>query len=94
MNPQDPQGDKIESLLKQYKKEQRAFENHWLWAELKTTPQRFFESVNQRIRESGIDQGLWQQRLTEARGVIGTRLKEKAGDYRVTDFKNMKGIKI
>ena len=86
--------DKITEVLKRYKDEQAAFENHWLWKKLNTTPQAFFKKVNEYVENSGIDKQVWQQKLSDAKKSIEVRLNEKQGKYKTVNFKNMTGIKI
>lgn len=85
--------EKIEALLKRYEVEQREFENHPLWQELGTTPKEFFNKVNEVVKKSGISQELWQQKLTEAKQALNTRIKEKRGDYEKFNFNNFKGLR-
>lgn len=86
--------DKIEELLKQYKKEQHDFENHWLWQKLKTTPKDFFERIAENVKKSGMSKSEWQENLLKMKKTLETRMREKKGRYQPVDFKNVKGIKI
>ncbi len=88
------QDERINHLLKEYKKEQEAFENHWLWKELKTTPKDFFAKVNEHVAKSGIDRDLWETKLKEAKKVIETRVREQKGEYNKVNFKNIKGLRV
>lgn len=85
--------EKIEALLKRYEEEQREFEHHPLWRELGTTPKEFFSKVNDIVKKSGISQEQWQQKLTEAKQALNTRIKEKRGDYEKFNFNHFKGLR-
>ncbi len=85
--------EKINDLLKRYEVEQREFENHPLWRELGTTPKEFFSKVNDIVKRSGISQDEWQQKLTEAKQALSTRLKEKRGEYEKFNFNHFKGLR-
>lgn len=86
--------DKLELLLERYENEQREFENHWLWQELGTTPKQFFAKVNEYVEKSGIDKKVWEQKLSEAKQTIETRIKEQRGQYKKVNFTNIKGLKV
>lgn len=86
--------DRIAELLQQYQKEQRDFENHWLWKKLKTTPQEFFARIAERVEKSGISKSEWQKNLLKMKKVLETRSRERRGQYQAVDFKNVRGIKV
>ena len=84
---------KIEETLKNYEQEQKEFENHWLWQKLKTTPEEFFKRVNENVKKSGIDNKVWQEKLSEAKRVLETRIAEKNKTYQSVDYKNYNFMK-
>lgn len=86
--------DKIDEMLRQYKKEQQDFENHWLWKKLKTTPHDFFERIAKSVEKSGVSKSEWQMSLLKIKKVLETRLREKKRQYQPVDFKNVRGIKV
>ena len=86
--------DKIEELLKHYKKEQTDFENHWLWQKLKTTPKEFFARIAERVEKSGMSKSEWRESLLKMKKVLETRSREKNGRYQPVDFKSVRGIKV
>lgn len=73
--------DPVRDILKKYAKEQREFEKHWLWQKLKTTPQQFFEQLDQAIRQSGIPPEVWREKTRQAKQIIETRIREKYRMY-------------
>jgi len=93
-NPNHQNKDKLEFLLERYQKEEQEFQNHPLWRQLKTTPQEFFKRVNRYVEESGMDPRVWQQKLTEAKKTIETRMMEQTGQYDKVNFKNIKGLRV
>ena len=86
--------DKIDELLRRYKKEQEDFENHWLWKKLKTTPKEFFAQIAKSVEKSGISKTEWQSKLMEMKKTMATRSRERTGKYQAMDFKNARGIKL
>lgn len=44
-------------------KSNKEFENHWLWRELQTTPKEFFAKLHDMLRDSGVSQKIWQEKL-------------------------------
>lgn len=90
MNSQE---SKIDDLLRVYEEEQRQFENHNLWRELQTTPQSFFTHVKEIIKESGIPQAVWQNKVQEAKQALQTRMKEKNNQFEKFNFNHLNGIK-
>ena len=74
--------EKIKETLDAYDKEQQEFENHWLWQELQTTPQEFFKSVREYVKQSGIDEHMWQQKLAEAKQALETQVAEQEKNYK------------
>lgn len=85
--------DALTLLLERCEREQREFQNHWLWQELKTTPQDFFARVKRQVAQSGIDPEVWRQKLSEAKQAIETRVKERAAKYERVNFKHCQGLK-
>ncbi|MBU0505920.1 MAG: hypothetical protein ABII18_07670 [bacterium] len=85
---------KIEEVLALYEKEQVAFENHWLWQELGTTPKEFFSQVRQYVKESGVAQNVWEEKLQEAKHALEVKLKEQRGQYKAVNYKVLKGIRV
>lgn len=85
--------DKIAKALKQYEADQHEFENHPLWRELGTTPKEFFNKVNEIVKKSGISQEEWQQKLSEAKQALNTRIKEKRGSYEKFNLNQFKGLR-
>lgn len=85
--------DQLQELLDRYQKEQREFENHWLWKELETTPKAFFAHVRASVQKSGIEPHVWQQKLEEAKQVIETRVKERE-EAKTVNFKRLKGLRV
>ncbi|MBF0104368.1 MAG: hypothetical protein HQM16_03465 [Deltaproteobacteria bacterium] len=94
LNSEGQKKDKLETMLERYKQEQREFENHRLWKELNTTPEKFFKMVNQCVKNSGIDRRVWEQKLAEAKRVIETRVMEARGESRQVNFRNMRGLRV
>ena len=86
--------DRIEQVLKQYQKEQKEFENHWLWKELGTTPKDFFAKINEYVAKSGIDKKVWEQKLAEAKVAVETKLREKQGSYKSVNLGALRGIRV
>lgn len=89
----ETQKDKVQEALDLYEREQREFENHWLWKELNTTPKEFFGRVHEVVKSSGIAEDVWKQKLSEARLALETRLKEKKGQYQKFNLNSFKGLK-
>ena len=90
---QNQTDQKIEALLQRYEVEQKEFENHPLWRELGTTPKEFFSKVQDIVKNSGISEKEWQQKLTEAKQALNTRIKEKRGQYEKFNFNHFKGLR-
>lgn len=74
--------NQIDNILEKQKQDQDVFENHELWQKLKTTPREFFAELDIRVAESGIPRHVWEQKLTETKQIIETRVRETHGLYR------------
>jgi hypothetical protein len=85
---------KIEEVLALYEKEQAAFDNHWLWKELNTTPKEFYQQVNEYVKTSGVAEHVWEKKLKEAKQALEIKLKEQRGQYQAVNFKVLKGIRV
>lgn len=86
--------DKLNQVLKRYHREQKEFENHGLWKQLNTTPKEFFLGIQNYVERSGISKDEWQEKLSEARQILQTRLKEKQSNYQTLDFNKIKGLRV
>lgn len=93
LTEKDFNNDKLVNLMRRYEKEQRDFDNHWLWQELKTTPKEFFRKVDDYVKTSGIDIQIWQQKLAAAKQSIMVRVRERDRIYTTMNFKKHTGIK-
>lgn len=57
--------DKTEALLEEIKNADKAFREHWVWRELKCTPEVFFARLSAFIAKQGLPasmiRDIWQQ---------------------------------
>jgi hypothetical protein len=85
--------DPVQKALQDYEREQREFENHWLWKELRITPQEFFEMIERQVQKSGIEKEEWERRLAETKKMIETRMREQRGQYEGANLKRFIGLR-
>ncbi len=86
--------DPIEIVLERYEREQREFEQHWLWKELGATPQEFFAMIDRSVKANGIAPEVWQAKLNDARKAIATRVQESKADHKKVAFQTFRGLRV
>lgn len=64
-------------VLDRYEREQREFEDHWLWRELGTTPADFFSAVDAYVEASGIPRSEWDAKVRAAKLALESRVREQ-----------------
>jgi hypothetical protein len=87
--------DKIgsEGALARYEREQREFENHWLWRELGTTPRDFFAAVDAYVAANGIDRKEWDAKVRAAKHDLESRVRAERKPPRPFSLGTLTGLR-
>lgn len=85
--------DKLELMLQQYEREQRDFENHWIWRQLDTTPKEFFEALKERMGQMNVPREKWLEIYGRVKESHRVRALEREKKYKIVDYKLMKAIR-
>lgn len=69
--------DEIQKIKSKYQEAEKAYRDDPIWDALGTTPEKFYELVNERVAALGIDQREWQAKVNAAKQEIMTRINER-----------------
>ena len=86
--------DKAEAALKMLEKENAEFNNHWVWRELQTTPDKFFENVKAHVKTLGIPEKEWNEMYNKTKEAHRIRALEKRNAYRPMNLKLIGSIRV
>lgn len=86
-------GDGSDPALVRYEREQREFENHWLWRELGTTPREFFAAVDAYVTANGIDREEWDAKVRSAKRCLEARVRAERKPPRPFSLETLTGLR-
>lgn len=80
-NPKNHKPDPAEEALAFLEKEQKEFENHWVWKELQCKPAEFFDAVKKHVNSLNISPEKWREAYKKAKDISRVRSAEKRTSY-------------
>jgi len=66
---QNHQEDKLAAALELFEKEQKEFENHWVWNKLGCKPEQFFDAVKTHVDSMNLSNGEWEEAMNRAKEI-------------------------
>lgn len=79
--------------LARYEREQREFENHWLWRELDTTPRDFFAAVDAYVAANGINRKEWDAKVRAAKHDLESRVRAERKPSHPFSLETLTGLR-
>lgn len=88
------QTDPMEEALAFLEKENREFENHWVWKRLACKPEQFFEAFKRHADSLNIPKEKWEEALEKAKDVSRVRAKEKRATFSPLNMQLMQSLQV
>ena len=86
--------DPAEEILAQYEKEEREFRDHWVWKELKCSPEEFFKAIKHHVQNLNLSPAEWESALQKAREASRIRSIERRQMYHSVNLQHRGHLKI
>lgn len=86
--------DPAEAALELYEREEKEFQNHWVWKELRCKPEEFFAAVKKHVAGMNIPKERWQEIYQKARQASRVRSNERRGAYSMGNLKLIGQLKV
>lgn len=96
MNEQNnnPMHDPAEEALALLDKENKEFNNHWLWKELNCSPDEFFEKMNKHVASLNIPKDEWNRAFEKAKAEHKVKALEKRTRFRPANLNMIGALRV
>lgn len=73
--------DPAETALELYEREEKEFQNHWVWKDLRCKPEEFFAAVKKHVASMNIPKDKWMKIYNKAKESNRVRSLEKRNQF-------------
>lgn len=88
------QRERPEDILALYEKEEREFQQHWVWKELQCKPEAFFKAVREHVDKMKVSPEIWEKMYARAKEASRVRSSEKRAAYRPMNLKLIGALRV
>ena len=85
---------KAMEVLALYEKDEKEFQNHWVWKEMGCSPETFFKQIENYVESLNIPQFQWEEAYQKAKQASRIRALEKHNRINTDPFKLMGALKV
>jgi len=91
---QNQKKDPLEESLTLLEKENREFENHWVWKRLGCKPDKFFQAFEKHVASIDIPKDRWETALKRAKDASRVLSKEKQSHFNPINLEMMQSLQV
>ncbi len=85
--------DPLEADLAFLEREQREFQNHWIWQKLRCRPEEFFLAFRRHVEALNIPPAQWERAYQKARDEIRIKARERQTSLNPFHMQMLAGLK-